>query len=232
MFGLFKNKKRTDDSLSAPTVLKAISSQKQVVRMELDRPMVRFKTRLLYRDKVVLVAKPPELTVEIAKGDVARFKIPWEKNHEVRMEVSLPQVNLSNGLGAFLCQTPSGAAFSVRRVEERFNTRRYKNLHVDIPDLGDNFRIVDLSATGCKIAIKTTSRWKSFKIGRSIGKSMIKVGDRMEIELDLMIPRAHANESVGMEFSVNGDGRNRQWLTVLLGTLGTMEVDAILPQPF
>ena len=212
-------------------VLKKLSEERKAVRMEIDAAMARFTTGILLRNNVVLVGKPEGLGASLKKGDMARFRIPWDPRNEVRMEITVLHLNLSNGTEVFLCETPSGRALPVRRERERFNTRRFNNLRLDLPALKDSFAIVDLSASGCRLEASPKLFRNSLGVKRRIWQGIIMVGERLRINLDLVIPRAYHEEAVGLEFVVNRSGNHDRDLTTLLGLLAIRETMPVCPQP-
>ena len=232
MFGFGRRKAGTgkEGPLVIP-VLRRISDEQTVVRMEMERVMLRFNTRLALRDQVVLVGKPSGLEESIEKGDCARIKVPWAKNFEVRMFVTAHHVNLKNGSEGFICKTPSGHALPVKRSKDRFNTRRFSNLQLLLPSFGLDFPIMDLSAEGCRIKARPEIVADLFKMNREIMEGVIQVGERFHIALETMIPRAFLRETVGLEFNPRQDSGHKRNLSTLLGTLAMQEVHTHAPDP-
>ena len=229
MFGFTKRPR--EQAPAVGPVLMRLSEGRQAVRMEIDSAMVRFNTGLLVKDAVVLVGKPEGLEVSMSTGEIARFRIPWEKQFEVRMEITVLQLNLRNGTEAFVCKKPSGLAYPARRTSDRFNTRRFTNIHLDLPALKDSFSILDLSAAGCRVDAEPRLVMNAFRLNRRLWEGMITVGEQLRVRLDLVIPRAYDNKTVGLEFKVNRGGRHSQHLTTLLGTLAIREVRPQSLQP-
>ena len=229
MFGF--TKRRRERAPAVGPVLRKLSEGRQAVRMEIDSAMVRFNTGLLAKEAVVLVGKPSGLEASMSTGDIARFRIPWEQQFEVRMEISVLHLNLSNGTEAFLCKKPSGLAYPARRTNDRFNTRRFTNIHLDLPALKDSFPILDLSAAGCRVDAEPGLVMNAFRVNRRLWEGIITVGEQLRVRLDLVIPRAYDKKTVGLEFKVNRGGRHGQQLTILLGTLAIREVRPQSLQP-
>ena len=232
MFG-FGRKKAGSGKEGPPVipVLRRISDEQTVVRMEMERAMLRFNTRLALRDQVVLVGKPSGLEESIEKGDCARLKVPWARDFEVRMFVSALHVNLKNGSEGFVCQTPSGNALPVKRSKDRFNTRRFSNLQLLLPSFGLDFPIMDLSAQGCRIRARPDIMADLFKMNRKILEGVIQVGERFHIALESMIPRVLLRETVGLEFNPRQDSGHKRNLRTLVGTLAMQEVLTHAPDP-
>ena len=221
MFGL-KNRKKTSP-FSLPT-LKKISDERLPVRMEVTSALVRFNTLLSLKRGVVIVSKPLSLDKGLNKGTQVRFKIPWEPEYEVQMSVLLPLLNLGNGGEAFLCQTPAGNAHAVRRKHDRFDTRRYRNLYLEMPALKDRFPIVDISSAGCRVEADAALLRESFKTRYRIWQGAIKVGNQVEIELNNIMPKVFLNNAVGMSFSLGRDARHQAQWSSLLGLLSLQEL--------
>ena len=203
-------------------VLKRLTADRTPVRVEIEQKLLRFTTRLKVRQEVVLVGKPQGLEAPLGRDDSVRFKIPWDPAHEVRMAIALPHLNLSNGMGAFCCKTPEGHAAAVQRHADRFSTRRFRNLHLEVPDLGEGFPIVDLSAAGCRIAAERGLQ-RALRLNRHFRKALIRLGDNLRVELVRLIPRVHLGEMVGLEFFVDRSSEHHGRLRLLLGSLAMSE---------
>lgn len=212
-------------------VLRKLSDGQTVIRMEMERAMLRFNTRLALRDQMVLVGKPSGLESSIEKDDCARIKVPWARNFEVRMFVTAGHINLKNGNEGFVCQTPSGNALPVKRSKERFNTRRFSNLKLLLPSFGLDFPIMDLSAQGCRIMGRPDFVADLFRMNQKIMEGVIQVGEHFHIVLETMIPRVQLREMVGLEFNTRTDSGHKRNLTTLLGTLAMQEVNTYAPDP-
>ncbi|HKI99270.1 MAG TPA: hypothetical protein VKB51_12430 [bacterium] len=193
----------------------------------MERVLLRFNTRLILWDQTVIVGKPRGIAESLANEECVRFRIPWAKEFEVRMEIAALHVNLANGSEGFVCRQPSGQAVRIKRGGERFSTRRYTNLQLHIPEVGLGFPVVDLSSRGCRIKARSRLEEKCFKVNRRIREGMIQVGDRFHIHLDSVVPRVHLGQMVGLEFDV-GNGTNPQRnLKTLLGILAMQEVERL-----
>lgn len=208
----------------AASVLKRVVRDGRPIRMELESDMIRFDTVLLLRRQIVLVGKPRELTGMRSGGQWVRFKVPWDPRFEVRMQVSVPHLNLSNGQSAFVCQMPAGRVPRVRRGSERFSTRAVSNLYLDLPSLDDRFRIVDLSRSGCRIEMVRGSSESVFRLKRRIPHGVIQLGDNMHVEIDGVVPRMLRDRAVGFEYAIDREGEHRRQLRTLLGALAMMNI--------
>ena len=221
MFGM--TKRRQERAPAVEPVLRKLSVGRQMVRMEIDSAMAQFNTGLLVKNEMVLVGKPEGLEASMRRGDIVRFRIPWEQKFEVRMKIYVLHLNLSNGTEAFLCQKPSGSAHPAQRINERFNTRRFSNIRLDLPALKDSFSILDLSVGGCRVNAEPKFMRNAFKVNQRLWEGIITVGERFQVRLDLVIPRAYHDGTVGLEFKVNRGERYGQHLTTILGTLAMRE---------
>lgn len=231
-FGTIWGKKSGNrDAPQVLEVLRRLSDEQSAVRMEIERVLLRFNTRIVLRDQVVLVGKPPGLEDSISKGDLARFKIPGARGFEVRMPITALHVNLKNGGEGFVCKTPSGLALPVKRNSDRFNTQRFSNLQLLLPSLGLDFQIMDLSATGCRIKARPDFVNDLFRMNHKLMEGVIQVGERFHIALEAMIPRAHWREMVGLEFNPQQDSKHKRNLSTLLGTLAMQEVSTYAFNP-
>lgn len=212
-------------------VIGRVSRNEMAVRMELEGPQLRFNTRLLLKDQVVLVGKPPGVETYLETGDFARFKAPWERAYEVRMEIASTHVNMRNQAEAFVCKAPSGRAALVQRREDRFNTSRFANLWLALPEFGQNFPIVDLSSKGCRIQARGVLASSLFQLNRRITSGLIRVSERFQIQLDTLVPRALLRGLVGLEFMLPDSEGHRRQLSTLLGALALQEVNPNAASP-
>ena len=220
MLGILNWWKKSPQAPLALSVLRTLSRDRHTVEMELSSLLVRFKTTLVLRNGTVAVAKPPALEVNLRKGADARFKIPWDKSFEIHLPVAVPHLNLSNGASAFLCKLPEGYAVPVRRRSDRFDTRRFKNLLLEIPDLHALLPIQDLSASGCRVMAETPHELSALQKTNRLQRGFIQLGNRVHIALVGLAPRMIHGRAVGLEFQVDSrESAHSRRLSLLLGTL-------------
>ncbi|MCZ6728703.1 MAG: hypothetical protein O7C61_03250, partial [SAR324 cluster bacterium] len=100
-----------------------------------------------------------------------------------------------------------------------------------LPALNDVFPIVDISAAGCRVEADPRLLKNSFGVGRRIWEGLVHVEDKLQVQLDLVIPRVYHEETVGLEFKVNRRGNHERKLSTLLGILAMGEVSTVSQQP-
>jgi len=209
-------------------LLNRLEQQKIAIRVEIENTLIRFNTMLIIRAGSVVLARPQALRENLEKGGMVRFKVPGDDEKELRLEITMPQYNLTNGTPVFLCKIPTQfhkTAYS--RVVERFNTTRFTNLGLVIPEKAWAFRVLDISINGCKVLSKSGVPESEFPIGRSFENTYFKLGGRVKIELARLIPRSIRGHAVGLEFNVRQEGLHQKYLDHLITSLDKKDKDAM-----
>lgn len=208
-------------------ILTAMDRDKAPVRMELEQTNIRFTTMLVYKTDSVVVAKPTALEESLKKGQHVRFKVPGDRTREISMEIVSPHFNLNNGRVVFICTPPTGFAESTMRDAERFDTRRFSNLHLKINQFEEPLRIVDLSIQGCRVLVNHPNPNKVLPVGQIVSQGIINMGNKAQVELNQIIPRMHRGQEVGIEFAVSGKGSHQRMLDNLLTLLDRKQKEDI-----
>ncbi|MBI3993487.1 MAG: hypothetical protein HY342_09450 [Candidatus Lambdaproteobacteria bacterium] len=217
-------------SKAVEKALMALEQSRATVRVEIEKTRIRFNTVLSVRKSAVVVAKPEGLGRSLQVGSTIRFTLPDESGRNLRLEVSTPNFNLSNGSSVFLCKMPKKFAEGAVRMAVRFDTTRFNNLLLTVKDKGgEGFRILDLSSGGCKFQCPGTPTLKSFPVGKKVLGGAIQLGDRVNVELEHFIPRAHMGSAVGCEFKISLEGPNAKYLQHLLISLEKSERERFKP---
>ncbi len=204
-------------------VLRQAEKYKTPVRIEIENSNVRFYSILSIKRGLVVVAKPPGLKGGVSREGFVRFRVPDSEDKEIRMEVTVPHFNLLSGGYVFLCRLPKEFAESSKRNSERYNTSRFNNLHLFIPEMKVRYRIIDISSTGCKVFTEKSNPKSLFEVGKPLSPASISVGDKVEIDLASAIPRSHHRNTVGFELRVDGGGSSGKYLSHFLKSLETAE---------
>lgn len=213
-------------------VLRELDREKKPVRMEIEKANVRFTTMLVFKANSVVVAKPQALERMIKSGEFIRFKVPGQKNRAIRMEITTPNFNLKNGAPVFICQPPAAFAKSAHRQTERFDTRRFSNIHLRIDGFSEKFRIVDLSVMGCRFQALNGEPARDMPKGKPLPDAWIQMGDRGRIDLSQITPRTHQAGEVGVEFSVKTSAKTKKMLESLVDSLDRQQKESIRSQSF
>ena len=223
-----KSKGQEKEVLSA---LNGLDKNKTPVRIEIENTLVRFNSVLLVRGNTVVVARPYHLE-NLMKGSNIRFKFPGDATKELRLEVTTPNFSLTNGTPVFLCDIPKQFLTNEHsRNGDRFNTTRYTNIHLVIPQLKWKFRILDLSHSGARVYTKSKELHLEFPLGERFDNTYIQMGKHVKVKLDYLIPRSHRYPTVGLEFIPSPDGNNHLYMTHLLENLEKMELEHLKSEP-
>lgn len=199
--------------------LRTIDVERTVVTVQVEGTQVRFPSRLLLKDDKVVFAKPETLGDGLRPGSVVRFKLPEDPRREVRLEVYAPHVNLASGSAVFLCRVPASGPSPAKREADRYGTAHLGNLLLVIPNRAREFRVMDISAGGCRVLTSSLEAETYFPLGRALTGVRIQAGKRASIELEAVIPRAHQNASVGCEFRVTPEGVSQAYFSQLMRSL-------------
>ncbi len=205
-------------------VLSSLERNRTPVRVEIEKTHIRFNTVVSVKRGTVIVAKPMGLGDSLKKGSTVRFAVPGEDGRNVRLEVLTPHFNLTSGGIVFLCKMPTAFAEGYGRASERYNTTRFNNLVLKFAGVAEGpFRVLDLSSGGCKFHCAQAPHLKLFPLGKAVPQGLISLGDRVSVELDRVIPRAHLGPAVGCQFHVSTQGSHAKYLQHLLVSLEKAE---------
>ena len=211
-------------------VLARLEGRNETVRVELERTLIRFNTRLSVKRNAVVLAKPPAIGPELRAGGFVRFKVPGDPRHEIRLEVATPHFNLANEQSAFLCKLPTAFAPTSQRKSDRFDTSRFSNLSLVLPGHED-LRILDISQNGCRVLTPYPHPHQRLPRSERLGDAAVRMGKNVRVQLAALVPRTYHGRAVGMSFSVDPGGENRKLLQHLLRSLETAQSEALRAQP-
>jgi hypothetical protein len=213
------------------STLAGLERSKTPLRFEIENTNTRFFSVVSVRRGMVVVAKPPGLKEGITRESFVRFKVPGKEGKEVRLEVTVPHFNLMSGSYVFLCKMPAAFADSAKRKYERYNTSRFSNLHLVLPEPQFRLRIIDISEHGCKTYTQSIKFNGRLQLGSPYHPATISVGGRVDIDLDAAIPRSQQKSTLGFEFKVHPDGTSGKYLAHFLQSLEKGETEKMRSTP-
>lgn len=194
------------------------------VRLEVEHSESSFYTVLSLRPQGVLLGRPGDLENGILKvGGHVRFTLPDGSGNVIRMQILKPNVRRKRGEAVILCAMPEEFAGKSKRKSARFNTSRYKNLALNIPQIDAHFRIIDISRTGCKVMAKSLEEWDEIRLGRSLRFAKVEVGGKSVFELGLLTPRFIKPPVVSFEWEIL-DEDSTKYLEQLVKALHSAEL--------
>jgi hypothetical protein len=197
-----------------------LSEQKTPLRLESEATGVSFFTVISLRRNGLLVARPRTLRGGLPKDSIVRLTLTHHQRKQVRVPVLVPQVKLPMSVKyASICGVPKTFSGVCQRQADRFNTTRFKNLHLQLPAVEKSFRVIDLSTAGLRIFGGTESSLLLFEPGSELAPARLRVGERAQIELESLVPRSQAGNTVGMAMRVRRDGASERYLMNLLNRL-------------
>jgi hypothetical protein len=207
--------------------LARLEKERAVIRVEIEGSAVHFNSRLSLKKDTVVVAKPTGLRDGLSAGGFVRFKLPDAPEREVRLEILTPHFNLASGNAVFLCRLPAAGPAAAKRKTERYNVTHFANVQLVIGNRGREFRVVDVSLTGCKVLTTPAEAQTYFPLNREVAQVHIQVGSKAKVELEAVIARSHLGASVGCEFTVRGDGPSQVYLSHLIKSLEKAELERL-----
>jgi hypothetical protein len=188
------------------------------VRIEMERLLDRFLSPVTVLQNNVVFVHPngPDTTrVHVDAGDFMRVLLPGDEKLELRMEVT--ETKMMDGRGDLaIYSRPVQKLEAPRRRVDRYNVRRFGNLKLELD--GEQFRLLDLSSRGCKIAITPFQSRRRLPVGSVIRVAVLSAGQH-EMSLERLVPRTHIDDTIGCEFRVRRDGMSDLVLSRLLATL-------------
>ena len=202
--------------------LKKISTERLRVEMEIEKGSFHFETYLALSAAVVLVAKPNGLK-ELKKGMGVRFELPWEPDKHLRMLINTPHFNLANGHNAFLCDAPTHFTRPSGRTAERFNTQRFNNIHLNISNRSEPFKVLDISHSGCRIHLPSPTMGRLFNLGERLPGGCLKLGGDIRVETESVVPKSLQGQTLGCQFILKQNSLSRKIMDSLLASLGRSE---------
>lgn len=209
-------------------VLRALDDlavRKLPVRLESEQTGVSFFTILSLRRNGLVIARPRALRGGLPKDSIVRITLPNHGRKQIRVPVLVPHVKLPMTMKyACICAVPTAFSGVCKRHTDRFSTARFKNLHLQLLDLGKSFRIVDLSVGGMRVFAGTDSASLAFDPDTDLAPARMRVGERVNIELDSLLPRTQVGNMVGFSMVVRNDGVSGRFLLNLLNRLQEQEL--------
>lgn len=198
-----------------------------VIRVEIEGSATHFNSRLSLKKDTVVIAKPLGLREGLTAGSFIRFKLPDSPDKEVRLEVLTPHFNLASGNAVFLCRLPAGGSAPAKRKTERYNVTHFANVQLVITTRARNFRVVDVSLTGCKVLTTPLEAQTYFPLNRELNAVHIQVGSKAKVELVAVVARTHQGAAVGCEFTVRQEGPSQVYLSHLIKSLEKAETERL-----
>ncbi len=205
--------------------LSDLSDRKMPVRLEVEASGINFFTIVSLRKNALLVARPRSLRGGLEKDSVVRLTLPNHGRKQVRTTVVVPKLKLPMSVRyATICAVPEAFCGVCRRGADRFSTTRFRNLHLQLPEVQKTYRVVDLSSNGLRVFTAEDSSLLLFEPGNVVERALLRVGERARIELEQVVARSQGNQTVGLELRVRRDGTSERFLVNLLNRLAQNEL--------
>ena len=214
----------------ALTVISQLSRSKIPVKVEIERTSAHFYSRVLLRSGAVVLTYPQKLERYIKVNGWVRFCPSGETRHELRLQISSARFGGSGpmavGVGqmSLLCKIPNASYELSKRNAERFNTRQFKDLLLELKGHPSAYPILNLSGGGLRIRLPEESPEELFLEGATAAEwGMIHLGKKTRIELVKPVTRHVEKGMVGLEFQIDPDGPEQKILEVFLDALRVEE---------
>ena len=221
-------KKSGNDEGEANQLISRFNEERSKKRIEIENtPHIFFGAPTL-RSGAVVIFTPQHLKKVVSEGQWLRIRVSDTDRRDVRLQITSAK---HGGTGAMattpdffslLCKIPGATVEPSRRASDRYTTVQYKDLLLDLssPAAG-TYPVMDLSARGLKIYVDEAARVQQFGIGEYFSHAKLRLGTKASIDLKDFIPRAHFENSVGMEFVVNPNSRSNTILNMFLDSLAS-----------
>lgn len=210
----------------ALTVISQLSRSKTPVKIEIERTSTHFYSRVLLRSGAVVLSYPQNLEGYIKVNGWLRLCPEAESRHELRLQISSARFGGSGpmavGVGSMslLCKIPNASYELTKRNNERFNTRRFKDLVLEMRGHPSPYPILNLSSGGLRIRLPVEDPGDLFVADATTGDGgVIHLGKKSRIELVKTVTRHVEKGLVGLEFQIDPGGHERKILEVFLDAL-------------
>lgn len=186
------------------------------MRVEIENTPFHFYSTAGVRAGSFVVSIPTSIQSHMEDGGWVRVALHNDAGEDLRIQVA-NQERLEFGNSArIFCRMPTATIESRRRSEVRFYTGHFNNLMVNMGRMG-SFPILDFSAKGMRIPSEINA--KIFTPGKPVeGGGTIRMGTRINVALESLVPRFQSGHGLGLEFSV-GEKRSEKILEVFLDSL-------------
>lgn len=213
LFNLGGEKKKHEQALR---FISEIKGHPEPLRVEIENTPFQFYSKSTVRAGLFVLTIPISIQQHMKDGGWVRMAVKNEGQEDLRIQVA-NQEKLELGTSAkIFCRLPTATIESRRRSEARFFTGNFRNLLVDMGPMG-SFPILDFSCRGMRIPYDFSP--DSLTTGKPMeGSGTIRMGARINVALESLVPRFQGLEWVGLEFSV-GDKRSEKILAVFLDSL-------------
>lgn len=169
---------------------------------------------------MVVIAKPRDLRHSVQKGAFVRFTVPDSDKDQLRLPVLVPHIKIPMSMTyAFICGLAPEMTGKSQRETQRFNTSRFRTLFLQLPDLNNNYLVIDICESGLKIQSDDNGSLRLFEPGNEITPAHLRLGNRGVIELDSLVPCFKTDNTVGLKMTVKEEGPSRKHLKNLLDKL-------------
>lgn len=186
------------------------------LQVEIEHTAFHFYSKSTVRAGSFVLTIPTSIQGHLEDGGWVRIILGNGAQEDLRIQVS-NQERLEIGKSAkIFCRLPSATVEPKRRSEVRSFTGDFNNLLVDLGQLG-SFPILDFSGKG--IRIQSGIHGVSLTPGKPIeGGKTIRMGTRIIVPLNSLVPRFQFQQWMGLEFSVK-ENRSGKILAVFLESL-------------
>ena len=204
--------------------LKTLAKNRTPVRLMVDNSNLSFYTAISMREEKLLLAKPAYLVDdELTPGKILRFVVPDGSGNLVSLELLDPNFERKRGDNVMLCEMPLEFAPKSRRRSDRYDTGRYKNLLLSVPHFDEEMRVLDISREGCKVYVSELEDWNLLQPGVAMRAAKLKLGTKVEINLDVLTPRNVNPPTVSFEWQVPEKSTSARDLAHFIKSLGEAE---------
>ena len=133
---------------------------------------------------------------------------------------------MSVGVGqmSLLCKIPNATYEPSKRTGERYNTRQFKDLLLELRGHPKAYPILNISSGGLRIRLPEEDTGGLFVAGATAAEwGIIHLGKKSSIDLVKAVTRHVENGMVGLEIQIDSGDQERKMLEVFLDLLKAEE---------
>lgn len=203
--------------------LEALTDREELLRFEVERHGIRFRSHVTVRRDMVVVPRPPGLRADLPAGVILRMRVP-DTGRELRLEVVQPRFRPSASVRVyFICHIPEAFVVQPARLVDRYDTRYLRGLRLHVPSLDTRLPVLDVSVKGCRVDTSGQNLSLLWMPGVPAGEASLNLGGRLRIALTAIIPRSLQEDTAGLEFDLTGNPRGEQHLRRFADWLSNQE---------
>lgn len=198
--------------------LKRLARDRHPVHVQVEHTGVAFQSVVAIKGRSVVIARPWRLGHRLKAGQWLRVYDPALPEAGLRLSIVHPNFLLLNGNTVIVADGEAELAGPNQRQTPRYDTSILEGLYLALPNDKRRFRVLDLSQTGCRVAVGDLDAMGLLPPDKPLGPATL-LARSTEIALHHVLARTYGERVVGCEFRVASDGQSGLLLAKLLEKL-------------